>query len=326
MRETNQNFLTKISVIIPIHNVSKYLKKCLKSVQNQENFDDFEVLMLLDSATKDDEAIADKFISDNRFKKIKVDFKDQGLVRNYGIKIANGKYLCFVDGDDYIEKNCLRNFYDKAEKCNADVVISNYYLEKNNKKKRAFIRLNDKITFKSSEEWAKEIAKDIRIRGYVWNKFYRKDFLIENQICSTEARYCIEDVYFNYICFLKAKKICCSSKYNYVYVFRKSSSLHFDPITFIDKYLRTLALMRYYSIKHDAKKTTDVLFFTKKIMLIVYLFQNFKYIKSDIFKYSKYVIKEINNLKKCKLDTYLEDDKFIFAYNMYLGEKNNGNY
>ena len=307
----------KVSVIVPIHNVSKYLEKCLKTLQNQDNFQDFEVLMMLDNPTNEDEEIADLFLADKRFKKKVVDFKDQGLVRNYGVKEALGEYVCFVDGDDYVENKFLFNLYSRAKETNADIVVSNYYLEKKGRKIKAFIKIKDWWNFKDNLIYAKKIVGDIRIRGYTWNKIYRREFLIENNINSVPVKNFVEDVCFNYLCFLKAKKIAFTSTYNYVYVFRENSSLHFDPFTFTKKYLNTLALLRFYSVENSIKETTNIWFFTKKIMLLVHGLQNLKYLKESYFKYAARVIKEINKINKCDLNKYLTNDEFRSAYNSF---------
>ena len=312
----------KISVCVAIHGVEKYLDKCLKSLQNQTNFNDYEVLLLLDSPLEGDVRVAQKYVdSDKRFKIFNLDFKDQGLVRNYGCKVAQGEYVYFVDGDDYLEPNCLANFFEVIKKENPDIAISNYYLEKNGKKIKAFIHIKDNWHYKTNYKRAKAVASDIKIRGYVWNKIYRRDFLLSNNLYSVPARYFIEDVNFNFLTFLKARKIVTSEKYNYVYVFRKNSSLHFDPFVFIKKYLYSLALMRYYSLENDIKKTTNLNYFNKKFMLIVHGLQNYKFLKMNIFNYFVYINKEINKIRKCQLSEYLKDQVFQDAYFSLLSGK-----
>lgn len=313
----------KISVCVAIHGVESYLDKCLKSLQNQTNFNDYEVLLLLDSPLEGDVRVAQKYAdSDKRFKIYNLDFKDQGLVRNYGCKVAQGEYVYFVDGDDYLELNCLANFYDVIQRENPDIAISNYYLEKNDKKIKAFIHIKDNWHFKTNYKRAKAVASDIKIRGYVWNKIYRREFLLNNNLFSVPARYFIEDVNFNFLTFLKARKIVTSEKYNYVYVFRKNSSLHFDPFIFIKKYLYSLALMRYYSLEQNVKKATNINYFNKKVMLIVHGLQNYKFLKMNIFNYFVYINKEINKIRKCELSEYLKDQVFQDAYFSLLSGKN----
>ena len=305
----------KISVCVAIHGVEKYLDKCLKSLQNQNNFNDYEVLLLLDSPLEGDVRVAQKYAdSDKRFKIFNLDFKDQGLVRNYGCKVAQGEYVYFVDGDDYLEPNCLANFFEVIKKENPDIAISNYYLEKNRKKIKAFIHIKDNWHYKTNYKRAKAVASDIKIRGYVWNKIYRRDFLLSNNLFSVPARYFIEDINFNFLTFLKARKIVTSEKYNYVYVFRKNSSLHFDPFIFIKKYLYSLALMRYYSLEQNVKKATNLNYFNKKVMLIVHGLQNYKFLKMNIFNYFVYINKEINKIRKGELSEYLKDQVFQDAY------------
>ena len=312
----------KISVCVAIHGVEKYLDKCLKSLQNQANFNDYEVLLLLDSPLEGDVRVAQKYAnSDKRFKIFNLDFKDQGLVRNYGCKVAQGEYVYFVDGDDYLESNCLANFFEVIKKENPDIAISNYYLEKNGKKIKAFIHIKDNWHYKTNYKRAKAVASDIKIRGYVWNKIYRREFLLNNNLFSVPARYFIEDVNFNFLTFLKARKIVTSKKYNYVYVFRKNSSLHFDPFVFIKKYLYSLALMRYYSLEQNVKKTTNLNYFNKKVMLIVHGLQNYKFLKMNIFNYFVYINKEINKIRKCELSEYLKDQVFQDAYFSLLSGK-----
>ena len=313
----------KISVCVAIHGVEKYLDKCLKSLQNQNNFNDYEVLLLLDSPLEGDVRVAQKYAdSDKRFKIFNLDFKDQGLVRNYGCKVAQGEYVYFVDGDDYLEPNCLANFFEVIKKENPDIAISNYYLEKNGKKIKAFIHIKDNWQYKTNYKRAKAVASDIKIRGYVWNKIYRRDFLLNNNLYSVPARYFIEDINFNFLTFLKARKIVTSEKYNYVYVFRKNSSLHFDPFIFIKKYLYSLALMRYYSLEQNVKKATNLNYFNKKVMLIVHGLQNYKFLKMNIFNYFVYINKEINKIRKGELSEYLKDQVFQDAYFSLLSGKN----
>lgn len=307
----------KVSVIVPIHNVSKYLEKCLITLQNQSNFEDYEVLMMLDNPTDEDKKIANQFLNDKRFKIDIVDFKDQGLVRNYGVNKAVGEYVCFVDGDDYVENKFLFNLYSRAKETNADIVVSNYYLEKKGRKIKAFIKIKDWWDFKDNLNYAKKIVGDIRIRGYTWNKIYRREFLIENNINSVPVKSFVEDVCFNYLCFLKAKKIAFTSTYNYVYVFRENSSLHFEPFTFTKKYLNTLALLRFYSVENKVKDTTNIWFLTKKIMLLVHGLQNIRYLKESYLKYARRVIKEIDKIKKCDLNQYLTNDEFLNSYNTF---------
>ena len=85
--------------------------------------------------------------------------------------------------------------------------------------------------------------------------------------------------------------------------------------------------MRYYSIIHDKKESTNILYFTKKFMLLVCEIQSLKYLKVNFFKYAKDIIRRINNIKKCNFSDYLNDEKFINTYHsieLWAQEGENG--
>ena len=116
----------KISVIVPVYNVEKYIRKCLDSLVNQ-TFKDFEIIIVNDG-TKDNsmKVIEDNFNDD----RIKIYNKKNGglaSARNFGITKATSKYLFFVDSDDFISLDCLEKMYNKIIEDNTDLVICDYY-------------------------------------------------------------------------------------------------------------------------------------------------------------------------------------------------------
>ena len=116
-----------ISVIIPIYNVENYLEECVYSVLRQE-FQDFEIILIEDCSTDNSKEICNKIKDiDSRIKLIyHTENKGPSSARNTGIKEATGKYITFIDSDDWIEHNFLLNMYNIAEKTNADVVSGGY--------------------------------------------------------------------------------------------------------------------------------------------------------------------------------------------------------
>ena len=116
--------MPEISVIIPTYNTSKYLHECLESVLSQ-SFKNFEVICINDGSTDNSLEILKQF--QNKDPRIKIiDQENQGVstARNAGLKIAQGKYVGFVDSDDTIEKDFFGKLYDTAERNNADTVYS----------------------------------------------------------------------------------------------------------------------------------------------------------------------------------------------------------
>lgn len=117
----------KVSVIVPIYNVEEYVEKCLKSIQAQ-TLKDFECLVINDGTKDNSVEVAKKAVEgDDRFKFF--DKENGGLsdARNFGIEKAQGEYLCFVDSDDYIEKDLLELSYNMGKENNSDIVCFDMY-------------------------------------------------------------------------------------------------------------------------------------------------------------------------------------------------------
>jgi glycosyltransferase involved in cell wall biosynthesis len=122
--KTNQ---PEISIIVPVYNVEKYLEKCLKSILHQI-FSDFELILIDDGSTDSSGRICDEYLK--RDSRIKVFHKENGglsSARNYGIEKSTGKYIGFVDSDDYIAKDMYEVLYNNLQRENADVSMCGNY-------------------------------------------------------------------------------------------------------------------------------------------------------------------------------------------------------
>lgn len=121
-KENNAKSVVSISVIVPIYNVEPYLKDCLDSLERQ-SFKDFEVIMINDGSTDNSAKIAAEYTKRNINFKL-VNRKNGGLsaARNTGIEHATGKYIFFLDSDDYIKDNALIILYKKSEAENLDII------------------------------------------------------------------------------------------------------------------------------------------------------------------------------------------------------------
>lgn len=174
-----------ISVAVAIYNEERYLRECLLSIQNQ-SFEDIEVLMIDDGSTDSSRAIAEEFLSDNRFRYI---YKPNGglsSVRNRAIREAKGEYICFVDGDDIIDREHIFSMYKTAEKYNSKLVVSSFYrfLDgealpeiKINLKNNCSIKLRELI---------EELVFDRKFHNYICIKLIKKELL--NGIVFPEGR------------------------------------------------------------------------------------------------------------------------------------------
>lgn len=115
--------MIKVSVIVPVYNVEKYLRKCLDSIINQ-TLKDIEIIVVNDGTKDNSQDIIDEYTK--KYKNIKGYIKENGglsSARNYGIKRAVGEYISFIDSDDYIKDDMLEKMYNKAKKDDLDIVV-----------------------------------------------------------------------------------------------------------------------------------------------------------------------------------------------------------
>ena len=139
--------MTKISVIIPVYNVEKYLKECLNSVINQ-TLKDLEIICVNDGSIDNSLKIMKEYaLKDPRIKILSQ--KNQGVseARNFGIKNATGEYVAFLDADDCVSLDFYEKLYTKAKETNSDIVVSEYMyrFNKNSKKKKIFLKVDKNI-------------------------------------------------------------------------------------------------------------------------------------------------------------------------------------
>lgn len=124
MKKQSENL---ISIVVPIYNVEKYLKRCIDSLVNQ-TYKNLEIILVNDGSTDNSEDII-KTYNDSRIKYFKNENQGIGKTRNFGIEKATGKYIMFIDSDDYIETNMCDLMLKKAIKNKLDMVICNFYCE-----------------------------------------------------------------------------------------------------------------------------------------------------------------------------------------------------
>lgn len=181
--------MPKISVIIPVYNVEKYLSKCLDSVINQ-SLKEIEIIVVNDGSTDKSQSIIDEYIKkDNRIISIMQENGRQGKARNTGLYRSKGEYISFIDSDDYIEKDMLLKMYNNAKENNSEIVICSYNIVYPNK------IISEKIDhelLKSTEN-----NEPLKLLNAIspCTRIYKRKFLIDNNIIFKEKVY-YEDVAF----------------------------------------------------------------------------------------------------------------------------------
>ncbi len=204
-----------VSVIIPMYNAEKYIGECLQSLLNQ-TLKNFEVVVVDDCSTDNSVAIVEKYFSERECGEIirlSVNSGCPGIPRNFGLDIAKGKYVYFMDSDDFLSEDALEIFYNVAENFNAEIVEAEVILKHEEGtgkfEPRASRMIRGKIADKPTLEIL-DIAKKVdnilkrRHSNAVWNKLFRRDFLIENKI-KFPAMTITEDFVFTFQCIVCAK-------------------------------------------------------------------------------------------------------------------------
>lgn len=219
----------EISVIVPVYNAEKYLKKCINSILGQ-TFQDYELILIDDGSTDKSSKICDEFSRNDE--RIKVIHKEnEGLVyaRNEGINISRGQYIAFVDADDWIEIGYLSTMIKKINKSGADIIATGCLKETENeieKKKNNIpsgIYEGDDLKFLYKKMLYFEGFYEFGILQYMWNKLFRRKILVENGMNIDPEIYDGEDVARLYPCILAAKKIQLTDDCLYHYIIHKDS-------------------------------------------------------------------------------------------------------
>ena len=208
-----------VSVIIPMYNAEKYLEECLQSLLNQ-TLKNIEIILVDDCSTDNSLEIAKNFIpkfeaENKNFVIIKFAQRSgcPGIPRNVALNTAKGKYIFFMDSDDFLSDDALEVFYNAAESFNADVVdayITFEYKEINGKFQQIFSMKKNSDHIKTpmleTSDIAKRVENIIGIKYFtaVWSKFFRRDFLIKNDI-KFPAMTITEDLIFTFQSIVLAK-------------------------------------------------------------------------------------------------------------------------
>ncbi len=207
-----------ISIIIPVYKVEEYLEKCIESVLKQ-TYTNLQIILVDDGSPDNCGKICDEYAKKDP--RIEVIHKVNGGLsdaRNVGIAKAKGKYIGFVDSDDYIKEDMYEILINLIKEYDADVSICNLYDVIDGKE---YIRNNENgIQEYSRLEILKEVLLDKNIQSYAWNKLYKKELF-------DEIKYPIgkkyEDIGTTFYVFEKCNKIVVTSKPEYYYLKRSDS-------------------------------------------------------------------------------------------------------
>lgn len=207
----------EISVIVPVYNVGLYIRRCLDSLIEQ-TFDDLEIILVDDGSTDDSPKICDDYAS--RYGNIRVIHKENGGLsdaRNVGIDAAKGKFLGFIDPDDWVTPDFYSYLYEGIQNYGADIAVCEYY---NVWEKTADATNRQAPRFFKGEESLKALLL-LKIGNYAWNKLYKRELFGHDIRYPRGKKY--EDVQTTYRLFQRAALVVALPEAKYYYLRRSDS-------------------------------------------------------------------------------------------------------
>lgn len=281
----------KISVIVPVYNAEKYVKRCIDSILNQ-TYKNLEVVLVNDGSTDKSGYICDMYAkSDDRIKVVHQLNKGVCVARNTGIKESSGEYILFIDSDDWIEYNTLEILMNNVKFEDIDILIYGYkmeFIQKDNKKTK--IVTPEKKFYKTVLDYLDDfnIYRTNGLFGYCWNKIYKADIIRKNKVFFEEYAFA-EDLYFNFkiLPYCRDIKVINDSFYHYMHQSEITlSKVKKDEITAMNQiYDKTVEFLKKMNSYENNKEYIS----TK------YIENMMSYILNDIFK-SNYRVNKIKNL------------------------------
>lgn len=247
----------KISVIVPVYNVEKYLRRCVDSILSQ-TFTDFELLLIDDGSTDASGSICDEYaLKDNRVLVFHKDNEGISRTRQYGFDLCSGSYVQFIDSDDWVEKTMLSDMYNKVTFENSDIVACNFYMEQFQGSEPIEITFNNDVEYKR-----------ICIQSFwtvLWRHLIRKQFVLDNNINFPLGIDGGEDYQFITTCVMSTSKIsCCNKKLYHYNCINTQSFMHMpDYNKLYFQVLATENVIRELSTRGCVSNYTDELLIRK---------------------------------------------------------------
>lgn len=250
----------KVSIIMPVYNVEKYLERAIKSAIEQ-SYKNIEILIVNDGSKDNSEKIIIDYVNrDQRIKYIKQENKGLSDARNTALKVATGEYVFFFDSDDYIEKNTIKNMVEIATKDKSEMVICKYNVIYEGAKQKKIIKkikedTNENNFVKTKNiDFMRDMYINAKYQNHVWDKLYKLSCIKNNKIYF-ESRM-IEDILFNIRVYPYMNSISFCDEYLYNYCIRENSITGKYCEDFYEQYIMLFELLEKDCTTE--KKTIDI--------------------------------------------------------------------
>lgn len=215
--------MKKVSVIVPVYNVEKYLERCLNSLVNQ-TLQDIQIIVVNDGSPDNSQEIIDRFEKEYP-DKLKGYIKENGGLsdaRNYGMQFVEGEYVAFVDSDDYVDETMYEKLYNKAIEEDSELVVCGYY------------KVNDatytmtRAQYGNMDEYGKSASENPMLiemsAPYAWNKLVKWDLLKRSGVQFPKG-YIYEDIPTMYLLIAMANRVSKVDEQLYYYIVERKDSI-----------------------------------------------------------------------------------------------------
>lgn len=220
----------KVSIVVPVYNVEKYLKRCVNSLIGQSYFN-LEILLVDDGSKDSSLSICKEYeLKDSRIRVFHKENEGLGLTRNYGIERATGEYITFVDSDDYLTSDAIAAMLDRAIATNADVVIATHYYKNEVQEVAIPERLYSGNEIKKAlmvHMMGNNGNKLDALSYTAWGKLYKRELFTKNNLVFPSERKLIwEDLAFSADAYPLCERVYVLHKPVYYYCFNEGSLTH----------------------------------------------------------------------------------------------------
>lgn len=236
-----------VSIIVPMFNSEKYIRKCLDSIHSQ-TYPYIELLLIDNGSADNTKEICQKYTTAKYYE---CPTPGPGSARNLGLDHATGKYVAFIDSDDYVDRNYIEHLVESLHQSNTDMAVCGYYLEKENYKEIKHTR--GKPKYYNTYQALEYLLRPDGFEGYLWNKIFVREFIGSVRFRKELAIW--EDLVFVTEYLTKCHSVYYDPKPLYHYIKRKTSTVNKRFIrnyTYDHKYLTELDAAEI--IKHTLPK------------------------------------------------------------------------
>lgn len=297
MEITDRGNEVEISVIIPAYNSEKFLEKCLNSL-SKERYSNIEFILLNDGSTDKTDLICQDFVKkDPRIRYISKENTGVSNTRNRGLELSRGKYVAFLDSDDYLEEDIYTQMKNRIETEQTEACIIGLL------KKSETGEVLYSVHPKENKEYI-DTFLDNATFGFACNKLYKREVILRNNIFFPEDISMSEDLVFNYRYFLSVDRVSVDKQLQYLYV-EHSTSLSQNKKKYFER-MKAIDRIKEFLDKSssEGRKILRNLYEQSFITVNYYILECLKLDKDSYFEEYYSLIKKQENVYKREMELH----------------------